>query len=177
MIPTIISDNCWALGVYKKLNVRYESPFVGLFIHTPDYIRMLEDLENYLKEDITFIKFNESKYQSQQYDGVIGKLGDVELFFAHYKSKDEVQEQWNKRKERINFDNLIVKFGKIYCRNYFEYPNFDELLDRFYKLKYPIKYSFTSDKYLYDGNFQIKPEHVCDCFKKGIDFEGYGIKI
>jgi uncharacterized protein HI_1244 len=30
--------------------------------------------------------------------------------FLHYKSEQEAYEKWNRRKARINWDNLIVKF-------------------------------------------------------------------
>ena len=40
---TIICDNCWAGKVYSELGIPYQTPFVGLFIFSPDYIKLLNN--------------------------------------------------------------------------------------------------------------------------------------
>ena len=37
----------------------------------------------------------------------------MEIVFLHYKSEEEAYEKWNRRKARINWDNLYVKFSKM----------------------------------------------------------------
>jgi uncharacterized protein (DUF1919 family) len=113
---TIISNNCWAGRVYQYLDMPYLSPTVGLYFFAPDYIKFVSDLKHYLDTPLSFIKPEESKYFEElkirnQTDKPIGILGDVEIVFLHYKSQEEALEKWNRRKERVNFDNIILKFS------------------------------------------------------------------
>lgn len=88
----IVSDNCWGTLVYQNLNKQYNSPFINLFIHTSDYIKLLENFFEYLKEDLNFIKFSESKYANDPYNTpIVGKLKDIEIYFAHkYNNEEDV---------------------------------------------------------------------------------------
>lgn len=43
----------------------------------------------------------------------IGKLDDIEVVFLHYKSEEEAYQKWNRRKKRINYNNLIFKFNDM----------------------------------------------------------------
>ncbi|WP_250575514.1 DUF1919 domain-containing protein [Streptococcus macedonicus] len=59
---TIICDNCWAGKVYQELGLPYQTPFVGMFVFSPDYIKMLKNLKYYLSGNIPLIFIKESKY-------------------------------------------------------------------------------------------------------------------
>ena len=37
-------------------------------------------------------------------------LGDITLDFNHSKTKEDAERDWNRRKERINYDNLYLIF-------------------------------------------------------------------
>lgn len=52
---TIISNNCWGAFVYQKFNLQYNTPFVGLFLFAPDYIKLLKNFENMINNKLTFI--------------------------------------------------------------------------------------------------------------------------
>lgn len=111
---TIISNNCWGGGVYETLGLAYKTPTVGLFFFSDCYIKFLQDLKGNLKKEIRFI--NVSKYEkgnqlrnSSYYP--IGMIGDeIEIHFLHYKSEDEAREKWDRRKSRVDFDNLFISF-------------------------------------------------------------------
>lgn len=49
---TIICDNCWAGKVYQELGLPYQTPFVGMFVFSPDYIKMLKNIKHYLSGNI-----------------------------------------------------------------------------------------------------------------------------
>src|SRR5215212_830882 len=51
---TIISNDCFGGMAYEELGMRYESPFVGLFILPEDYIRLLRDLKPACEQAICF---------------------------------------------------------------------------------------------------------------------------
>lgn len=122
---SIISDNCWGGQIYQELGIQYNTPFVGLFVYSPDYLKLLENLEYYLNLDLKFT--NESKYGKFTYP--IGMLEDIEIHFLHYSSESDAYEKWTKRKKRINFNNLFVKMNDAdLCT--------DELMYKFDTLEY-----------------------------------------
>lgn len=115
---SIISNNCWAGRVYQYLDMPYLSPTAGLYFFSPDYIKFVKDLKGYLDTPLEFISPEESKYfdelkKRNQLDKPIGRLGDVEIVFLHYSSKEEALEKWNRRKERVNFEHIIYKFSRM----------------------------------------------------------------
>ena len=114
---TIISNNCWAGKVYQYLHLPYQTPTVGLYFFADDYLKFLSDLKYYLSLDLHFIPISTSKHAAElQKRGrivPIGCLNDVEIVFLHYKSEDEAREKWNRRRTRINWDNLIVKISSM----------------------------------------------------------------
>lgn len=114
---TLLSNNCWGGGIYEELNLPYTTPVVGLFFHGPCYVKFLKNLKDNLSSDITFIET--SKYdtanlnrKNMEYKYPIGVIGDFEIHFLHYHSEQEAVEKWNRRKARINFENLYVQMSK-----------------------------------------------------------------
>lgn len=129
---SIISNNCWAGKVYQYLDMPYLSPTAGLYFFAPDYIKFVSDLYRYLNTSLRFIKPEESKYYEEikkrnQTDKPIGILDDVEIVFLHYKTQEEAKEKWNRRKERVNYDNIILKFSRMDLCTEKEIEAFDAL--------------------------------------------------
>ena len=115
---TVISNNCWAGKLYQYLDMPYLSPTVGLYFFADDYIRFLKNLKHYMSLDLKFISFKASKHREvliehNQTKKPIGVLDDVEIIFLHYKTEEEAYEKWNRRKARINWNNLFIKFSKM----------------------------------------------------------------
>lgn len=109
---TIICDNCWAGKVYQELGLPYQTPFVGMFVFSPDYIKMLKNLKYYLGGNIPLTFVKESKY-IKDFDNAypLALLDDIELHFLHYADEEEATQKWNRRLERIHWDNLYFKFN------------------------------------------------------------------
>lgn len=129
---SIISNNCWAGRAYQYLDMPYLSPTVGLYFFAPDYIRFVSDLHKYLDTPLEFINAEDSKYCEElkirnQIDKPIGKLDDVEIVFLHYPSKEEALEKWNRRKERVNFNHIILKFSRMDLCTEKEIAEFDSI--------------------------------------------------
>lgn len=129
---TIISNNCWAGRVYQYLDMPYLSPTVGLYFFAPDYIKFVSDLRRYLEMSLEFIEPSESKYyevlkERNQTDKPIGLLDDVEIVFLHYKSQAEAKEKWERRKARVNFNNIIIKMSRMDLCTEKEIQGFDSL--------------------------------------------------
>ena len=61
----------------------------------------------------------------------------MEVHFLHYASENEAVEKWGRRKKRINFDNLFVKFcDRDLCS--------DDEITAFAKLEFKNKVFFSS---------------------------------
>lgn len=112
---TIISNNCWGGSVYEDLGLSYSSPTIGLFFFSPCYIKFIADLKENLKAPLQFTKVSKYKkgnelLQNNTYP--VGLLNnDIEIHFLHYKSEEEALEKWNRRKQRVNFQNLFLSFS------------------------------------------------------------------
>ena len=96
----------------------YLTPTVGLYFFAEDYLKFISDLRYYVSLDLDFIDASLSKHSfvleaRNQLHVPIGRLDDIEIVFLHYKSKEEAITKWNRRKERINFDNVIIKFSNM----------------------------------------------------------------
>lgn len=137
---TIISNNCWGGGVYEDLNLMYRTPTVGLFFFTPCYIKFVKDLENNLKKEINFT--NKSKYVKaneiqNQTPYPIGLIDDIEIHFLHYQSAEDAYAKWERRKKRINYNNIFLVFSDVEDYNIQDLLIYDQL---------PYKKVFFSSK-------------------------------
>ena len=61
--------------------------------------------------DNMFINLEDSKYKDYlkkiQYNGLIGKIDDVEICFLHYSSIDEAKAKWNRKRKPSAKYNLL----------------------------------------------------------------------
>lgn len=72
---SIISNNCWGGFMYQSCKLQYNSPFIGLFLFAPDYIKLLKNLEENLKRKFIYINREQSKYKNCiEKDYIIGVL-------------------------------------------------------------------------------------------------------
>ncbi|WP_351089092.1 DUF1919 domain-containing protein [Shewanella sp. S1-49-MNA-CIBAN-0167] len=157
---SIISDNCWGGFVYKYFDMTYNSPFVGLFIFSPDYIHMLQNLNFYLDSKLCFIDPSESKYKQELINNgtfnsyPIALLGDgVEIHFLHYKNNKEALDKWSRRLSRLNRDNLVIKFcDRDLCT--------EMLINDFDSLSFKRKIVLSAKHYNVKSNLKLKGENA-----------------
>lgn len=97
---SIICSNCIGGIIYHRLGLRFLSPTINLWMYQYDYLKFVLDLKKYIDMDLTFIE--------TQYSYPVAKLGDITLHFNHYKSNQDAKSSWDKRKKRINYDNLFL---------------------------------------------------------------------
>lgn len=106
----LISNNCLGRRLYQVLGRDYNTPFVGLFLMPACFTELVENFEDYMSRDLRFI--DTSKYESLNASREnrncypIGVLGGAEIHFLHYESEEEALEKWNRRKARIDYQNL-----------------------------------------------------------------------
>lgn len=133
---TLFSNDCWGAEVYKYFELPYNTPFVGLMMMAPCYLKLLQQPQHYLSQPLQFVQ--ESRYDTVKAlltDGaetfpIATLAGDVEIQFLHYHSEEEAVAKWTRRVGRINWNNVVVKLdgGKDYAT--------PELLQSFEQLPY-----------------------------------------
>lgn len=129
---TIISSNCIGAFIYKDLDMPYLTPTINLEIGMNDFVKMLNDLRNYMQQEIFELEGD--------YGYPVGLLGDIRINFMHSKSFNESVQKWEERKPRINWDNLFIIGTARGEWDYDTIKNFDQL-------PYENKVIFTNRKY------------------------------
>jgi len=134
---SIISNDCWGGEIYKHLQMPYLTPFVGLMIMAPCYVKLLKRPLYYLEQSrmefITVSQYETHNNFSKHENYPLACIDDIEIHFLHYKTPEEAQSKWSRRVKRINWDKIYVKFemGKDYAT-----PG---LLDQFLQLPFDRK--------------------------------------
>lgn len=119
---SIFSPNCYAGIIYHRLGQEFLSPTINmLFPIKKQYLKFVSNIEEYLKYDLIFIK--DEKYPMYP----VGMLGDVKIVFNHYKTEEEALSCWNRRKTRVNYDNLYLIFDDIADAEYEDLIAFNKI--------------------------------------------------
>lgn len=130
------------------LQLQFNSPTVNMLFEPKGFLKFMKNPEYYLDCPIRFVESN-TVYP-------IGSIGDISIRFLHYHSKEEVVSAWNRRKKRINWNNVFV----ITCD---EGLTIDDM-KAFDNLPYKNKILFMSKP-----NQEIKCGIYCKEFKKQTD--------
>lgn len=108
---TIISDDCWGGEVYHTLRLPFSSPTINISWRKEEYIKFVLDLPYYLNQPLKCGR--KGNLETGEYP--VGLLGEnekkVQMELIHNISFDEAEEQWERRKKRVNYDNIFIKFG------------------------------------------------------------------
>lgn len=104
---SIISNNCWGGTVYNTLGMECLSPFKNLFLEDDSYLRMLSNLEYYLRcepEEGGFAKdiHNGKKYPILKFDDVLVHCNHDDIF-------ETAMNNWKRRVKKINRNNLFIE--------------------------------------------------------------------
>ncbi|MGQ0285636.1 DUF1919 domain-containing protein [Pasteurellaceae bacterium 22721_9_1] len=117
--PTVISSNCTGAFMLHDLQLRFDSPFVNLYLTPKDFIRYLSKMDFYRNQPLEFIE-TEKGYP-------VGKLADLTIHFMHYHSEQEAAKKWQERTARMNLDNLFILMTDRDGCTYEDLVEFDRL--------------------------------------------------
>ena len=117
---SLISSNCVGACILHDLGLRFNSPFVNLWMKPSDFLRFLDNMDYYLTCNMLFIEEPGIKYP-------IGVLDDIKIYFQHYSSPDEALRKWEERSKRINKENLFILFTDRDGCTYEDLRHFDSL--------------------------------------------------
>lgn len=104
---SIISNNCWGGTICHALGIECKSPFKNLFVREADYLKLLGRLRYYMRCDITFLEYAFNTYLKRNYPVML--LDDIEVHCNHDTDPAEAAVNWNRRKIKINYDNLFIE--------------------------------------------------------------------
>lgn len=104
--PTIFSNICWGGCTYHSLGLEFTSPLINMFESDSDYIKLLKNPKYYMEQKLDLQREGYNEVSKLNYP--IARCGDVELFFCHYSTFEEANECWERRKKRINWDNMLI---------------------------------------------------------------------
>lgn len=102
---TIFSCNCWGGSCYHYLGLEFLSPTINMFFDPSEYNKFLAGIDYYLSQPVEFV---EMRYETNlKRDYPIGRLGDIRLYFNHYVDFECAKACWERRKKKINMNNLL----------------------------------------------------------------------
>lgn len=108
---TILSRNCWAGVCYHYLCLEFQSPTINLFFSPSEFNKFVSNLDYYLSLPIEFVRMEYEKALKIEYP--IGKCGDILVHFSHYDNFEEAVSAWERRKKRLNKNNIVVVSSTI----------------------------------------------------------------
>jgi uncharacterized protein (DUF1919 family) len=110
---TVVASNCLGSRLYQRIDRPYNTPFVGLFLHAPCYLALVEDLEAGLSRPLRFVegsRYEEAARVLRESPYPVALLGDVEIHFLHYASESEARAKWSSRLARMDLDRVFLTF-------------------------------------------------------------------
>lgn len=98
---SLLSSNCNGALILHDLKLRYNSPFVDLWMKPKDFIQFVSNIEKYLDSELVFETNPSHGYPTAMLD-------DVCIYFQHYKDTETASKAWYSRIGRIDLNNLFV---------------------------------------------------------------------
>lgn len=135
---SILSSNCWAGFCYHRLGLEFLSPTINMFFDCRDFNKFMKDLNYYLSLPVEFVEMCYETNLRRHYP--VGVIGDIRLNFNHYTDFDDAVACWEKRKKRINKNNILAV----------SYTDQEDVAIEFDNLPYENKIIFTS----FENNLQ-----------------------
>ena len=150
---SIFSNDCWGGEIYQHLQAPYLTPFIGLAIMAPCYIKLLKRPYHYLTmlpmEFVTESRYEACNVFRKQDEYPLARIDDIEIHFLHYKTPQEAASKWSRRIKRINWDKIYVKFdvGKDYAT--------PEMVKHFLQLPFDRKLVIAPSHFMLEENSSI----------------------
>ncbi|TDQ59460.1 uncharacterized protein (DUF1919 family) [Mesocricetibacter intestinalis] len=145
---TLLSANCNGALILHDLGLKFNSPFVNLYLTPADFIKYLQRIEYYRHQELHFIR-TDKPYP-------VAQLEDIRIHFMHYADAQEARTKWQQRSARMN---LTAPFIMMTDRDGCSYAD----LKAFDQLPFENKVVFTHQNY---------PEFNAAFYIKGFEQQG-----
>ncbi len=108
---TILSDDCWGGYIYHRLNMKFYSPCINIKWQKDSFVKFIQKPRYYLSQPLRMER--EGDIRGNLFP--ISSLGEGEdkvyMDLVHSVCFTDAKKLWDKRTERVNFDNLFIKLG------------------------------------------------------------------
>lgn len=164
MLKTLITNNCWGGIIYNNYEKEFASPTINLQILPEEFPDFCEHLSFYMSGELTEVKELtpwHQDYMTNMFGAVLPDcpLGDIKgilVVFQHYKTFEEAKKLWDRRKQRIDYDNIGYMFH-VKDRLYMAEAR------RFMKLNLPNSICITEDFEMF-GSYPFHVPEGMDAF-------------
>lgn len=99
---TIISNTCIGGVICHDLGKPFLSPTVNIYIRPKDFVKFCMNIKYYMEIPLVEVPYDE------EIGYPVAILDDIALYCKHFKDFHEVDDAWNRRKKRINWDNIYI---------------------------------------------------------------------
>lgn len=133
---SIISNNCIGGILYHDLGLRFNSPTINTLIYGDEFIEFINNLKSYISCVLTY-DISSTTYPI----GILAPIDKqaIHIHFLHSTNFEKAKFDWEKRKNRIDYDNIFVIYE--------HFNNFDNsIIEKFDKINYN-KIVFTHKKF------------------------------
>lgn len=167
---TIFANNCWGGYVYHRLGMKFLSPFIDMYFLDYDYLKFLENPKTYLDKKLVLKEMRYNNNTNSYYP--ICYCDDILLYFLHYNSFDDAERKWNKRKKRINWNNIFVmmytedikiakKFSKLSYKNKICFVPFEMKEESLYYINYKDEKEMSDKRFSEIVNGIAQGKYIC----------------
>ena len=118
---TLLSNNCLGAIYLHDIHQPFLTPTVNAGTVPADFVKFCNNLDYYLSLEMVMSK--EESREKVQY----GYVGDIRVYFPHFKYYDEPREKWNIRRHRVNKDNIFIMMTERDNCTYEDLLAFDNL--------------------------------------------------
>ncbi len=110
---TILCSNCIGGTIYHRLGKQFLSPTIDLFFTQPDFVSFCVNLDYYLGKELVFIDNQEGFPLAHLEGSESDDIPTITIGFLHEKDESNAQIKWERRKQRIKYDNLFIIAYKL----------------------------------------------------------------
>lgn len=144
---TIFSPNCWAGVCYHRLGLEFLSPTINMWENVDDFNKLMLNIGTYMTYSVEFFKTGYEPTLKREYP--IGLLNDILLHFNHYESFEQAVGCWEKRKKRINKNNILIV----------SYATSEKTIYEFENITHKNKLIFTSLDVNTPSSYHLSPDN------------------
>lgn len=119
---------------YHSLFLPFASPFINIWIDGNEYMKIIKNPKHYIEQPLQLVAYDWEPKQQIRYP--ICMCGDAILKCVHSTDFESVNSEWERRKQRIDWNNLFVMMA----------TENKELAEEFSNLQYQNKVCFVPFK-------------------------------
>lgn len=108
---TILCSNCIGGYIYHRLEQQFQTPTINTYIKPSEFIHFCLHLDYYLAQKLQFID-TPNDFPVAQLAGT-GDIPTITILFIHEESMEDANQNWERRKVRVNKENLYVVYHLI----------------------------------------------------------------